>query len=213
MTKLLLTVSICLLASLSQPSRAQSIVDLLEQLALDEEKLRSLKSTLQQMYQSYATLEKGYTNIRNIAKGNFDLHQAFLDALFAISPAVRSDPRITAILNTEYSILSAYRSAGSRWGGSGVFTPQELDFIIDTYSALLQRCLQSIEELTMVVTADQLRMSDAERMQAIGRIDTETREQQTILQQLDNTLSIQTALRLKEAGDINTLKLIYGLPN
>lgn len=195
------------------PTRAQSIPELLLQLSLDEQKLSSMKSTLQQMYTGYATLEKGYTNIRDIAKGNFTLHQGFLDALWLISPAVQNDPRITTILNAEYSIVTNYRSASSRWSGSGVFTPQELNSIIDTYTALLQRCEQSIEELTMVITADQLRMSDAQRLQAIGRIDTETREQMGILQALNNTLSIQTAQRLKEAGDINTLKLLYGLPN
>ena len=209
MKKIIITLAICAAHS----ANAQSIPQLLEQLLLDKEKLTSLKATLQQMYTGYATLEKGYTNIRDIAKGNFNLHQAFLDALLVASPAVRSDPRITTIISTEYSILTGYHSATARWSGSGVFTPQELNYIIDTYSALLQRCQQSIEELTMILTADQLRMSDGERMQAINRIDEDTRQQAAILQQLDNTLSIQTQQRLKEQGDINTLNSIYGLPH
>jgi hypothetical protein len=213
MNKLFLTLLISLLGAMGARARAQSIAELLVQLSLDEQKLSSMKSTLQQMYQGYATLEHGYTNIRDIAKGNFDLHKGFLDALWLISPAVQNDPRITNILNAEYSIVSGYRNAGGRWSASGVFTPQELNYIIETYSALLQRCEQSIEELTMVIAADQLRMSDDQRMQAIGRIDTDTREQMGILRQLDNTLSIQTAQRLKEGGDINTLKLLYGIPN
>jgi hypothetical protein len=210
MTKIIMTIAISLIGHCVN---AQSIPQLLEQLLLDKEKLTSLKATLQQMYTGYATLEKGYTNIRNIAKGNFNLHQAFLDALLVASPAVRSDPRITTIISMEYSILTGYHSANTHWSASGVFTPQELNYIIDTYSALLQRCQQSIEELTMILTADQLRMSDGERMQAIGRIDEDTRQQAAILQQLDNTLSIQTEQRLKEQGDINTLNSIYGLPH
>ncbi len=65
----------------------------------------------------------------------------------------------------------------------------------------------------MILTADQLRMSDDERMQAIGRINVDTQSQLAMMQQLDNTLSIQTALRLREAGDINSLKALYDLPN
>jgi hypothetical protein len=202
-----------LLGSVARPARAQSIADLLLQLELDKEKLTSLKNTLQEMYQGYTTLEHGYTNIRDIAKGNFNLHQAFLDALFAVSPSVRNDPRITVILSTEYSVLSGYRSANGRWAASGVFTTQEMDYIVNTYSALLQRCLQSVEELTMVLTSDELRMSDADRMQAIGRINTDTQAQLAMMQQLDNSLSVQTVERLREAGDINTLKALYGLPN
>lgn len=172
-----------------------------------------MKNTLQEMYKGYESLQTGYTHIRDIAKANFNLHQTFLDALLAISPAVRSDPRIPGILNAEFSIVSAYRSVNARWGNSGVFTAQELDYIVTLYSALLQRCQQSMEELTMVLTADELRMSDAERMQSIGRIDTDSRGQLAMMQQLDNSLSLETAQRLKAAGDINTLKLLYGLPN
>jgi hypothetical protein len=208
-----LFILLSLVSNLSFHGRAQSIADLLIQLELDKEKLSSMKNTLQEMYQGYTELKQGYTRIRDIAKGNFNLHQGFLDALLAISPAVSSDPRITTILNSEYSIVSGYQTANTRWTTAGVFTGQELDYIINTYSSLLQRALQSVEELTMILTADQLRMSDAERMQAIGRIDADTRAQLATMQQLDNTLSIQTTQRLKEAGDINTLKALYDLPN
>lgn len=202
-----------LLTTSNVHGRAQTVADLLIQLELDKEKLTSMKNTLQEMYQGYETLQAGYTQIRDIAKSNFNLHQAFLDALLAISPAVAGDPRIPAILDAEYRIVSGYRAANAKWSGTGVFTAQELDDIIGTYAALLQRCRQSAEELTMVLTADQLRMSDAERMQAIGRIDADTRAQLSMMQELDNTLSLQATRRLKEAGDINALKQLYGLPH
>ncbi|HXD77598.1 MAG TPA: hypothetical protein VN616_07305 [Puia sp.] len=202
-----------LLATSNVHGRAQTVADLLLQLELDKEKLTSMKNTLQEMYQGYETLQAGYTHIRDIAKSNFNLHQAFLDALLAISPVVAGDPRIGAILDAEYRIVSGYRAANAKWSGSGVFTAQELEYIVGTYAALLHRCRQSVEELTMVLTADQLRMSDAERMQVIGRIDTETRAQLAAMQELDNTLSLQATRRLKEAGDINALRQLYGLPH
>src|ERR1700748_2944819 len=107
MTRLIFTLLIGLVGA---PAHAQSIPDLLLQLSLDEQKLSSMKNTLQQMYQGYATLETGYTHIRDIAKGTFTLHEAFLDALWLISPAVQNDPRITNILNAQYSIVSGYRT-------------------------------------------------------------------------------------------------------
>jgi hypothetical protein len=211
MTKLILLLG--LLGTVTHPGRAQSITDLLLQLELDKEKLTSMKNTLQEMYQGYDELKEGYTRIRDIAKDNFNLHAAFLDAMLVISPAVSGDPRIPVILNNEYSIVAGYQSANARWSASGVFTAGELSYIIQTYSALLQRCLQSIEELTMILTADELRMTDNDRMQAIGRINAESQAQLSMMQQLDNTLSIQTVQRLREAGDINTLKALYDLPN
>jgi purine nucleoside permease len=56
-------------------------------------------------------------------------------------------------------------------------------------------------------------MADADRMQAIGRIQTDTQGQLATMQQMDNNLSILAMKRLKERGDINTIKSLYGLPN
>ncbi len=198
MNKLVILFS--LVSTLSFHGRAQSIADLLVELELDEQKLSSMKNILQEMYQGYTELKQGYTHIRDIAKGNFNLHAAFLDALLAISPAVTSDPRITTIINSEYSIVSGYQTASTRWTTAGVFTGQELDYIINTYSALLQRCLQSAEELTMILTADQLRMSDAERMQAIGRIDVDTQAQLTMMQELNKQYPLHPNRTTVEGG-------------
>jgi hypothetical protein len=181
------------------PSKAQSIADLLIQLELDKEKLSAMKSTLTEMYQGYEQLKQGFTHIRDIAKANFNLHADFLSALLAVSPSVRGDPRINVILDREYRIVAGYASVDPTWKYA--------------YTGLLQRCLQSAEELTIILTANELRMSDAERMQAIGRIDLDTQAQLILLQQLDDAISLQVAQRQQAARDINSLKTLYDLPN
>jgi hypothetical protein len=195
------------------PTRAQTIADLVTQLVLDTEKLTSMKSTLQELYKGYEELDKGYTKIRDIAEGNFKLHKVFLDGLLAVSPAVQQSPRVLDIFNSEYSLVSEYTAASGRYPAGGPFTEQELGYIIGVLNTLLQRSTQAIEELTMILTADQLRMSDAQRLQAIDRIYTEVSGQLAFLRQFDNALAIQAAQRTKEANTINALKLLYGLPN
>src|SRR6266567_3313810 len=134
------------------PTRSQSIGDLITQLVLDAQKLTGLKAILQDMYTGYKVIDKGYTEIKNIAEGNFNLHKAFLDALLAVSPAVQQDSRVTDILNAETSILSEYRAASQRWHSDPHFTLPELQSIDDTYSALFRKSLQSIDELSLVIT-------------------------------------------------------------
>jgi hypothetical protein len=193
--------------------RAQSIADLAEELALDAQKLSSMKATLQEMYQGYTELKNGYTRIRDVVKDNFNLHEAFLDALWVLSPAVRSDPRLQEIINTEYRIVQAYEAATGRLSGQGVWTSQELGFITGTFSTLLQRSLQVVEELTMITTDNELRMNDAQRLQALGRIDTEIKGELGFMERFDQELAIEAARRGQESNDINTLKSLYGLPN
>ena len=213
MTKVILTISISLLTAPGSEPRAQSITDLVTQLVLDTEKLTSMKSTLQDMYKSYEIIGKGYKDIKDIAQGNFNLHKLFLDGLLAISPAVQNAPRIVDILNAQYSIVTEFKADVTRYPSGGPFTAQELDYIISVYNTLLQRSLQSIEELTMVLTADQLRMSDAQRLQAIDRVYADTNSQLSFLKIFTNSLAIQAAQRAKEQNDINTLKQLYGLPD
>jgi hypothetical protein len=189
------------------------VIDLTNQLLLDREKLASLKSTLQGMYNGYAALEKGYTRVRDIAKANFSLHRLFLDGLWILSPSVRSDSRIRDILTRESRLISDYKTAAARFSKTPVFTAQEMSYITSTWSGLLQKSLQAIEELTMIITDGQLQMSDAQRLQAIDRIDADIRGQYNFLQKFNNALSIQAAQRQKEGNDINTLKQLYGIPH
>lgn len=200
-----------LLGLVSVTASSQSVLQLTEQLVMDTEKLGSMKQTLQDMYQGYEELQQGYSRVRDIAKGNFSLHQAFLDALWVLSPAVRNDPRVAEIINTEYQIVAAYQAAGKRAIGTPVFTAQELDYIIGTYSALLQRSMQAVEELTMILTDNELQMSDAQRLQAIDRIDADIRSQLGFLERFDTEVALQAQQRQKEGGDINTLKSLYGI--
>jgi hypothetical protein len=190
----------------------QSIVDLTEELALDAQKLSSMKATLQEMYQGYAELKDGYTRIRDIVKDNFNLHDAYLDALWVVSPAVTNDPRMREIIINVERIVDVYQAATGRLGVS-VWTSQELSYINGTFSLLLQRSLQVVNELTMISTDNELRMNDAQRMQALARIDTEVKGELSFMERFNQELAIEAARRGQESNDINTLKSIYGLPN
>src|SRR5450631_1773868 len=190
-------------------ARAQSIAQLIEQLVLDTEKLTELKAILQDMYKSYEIINNGYSDIRNIVQGNFNLHKVFLDGLLAVSPAVQNYSRVKSILNTEYSIVSEYKAGFARFSADGHFTIQELDYMNKLYSTLFTRSLNCVNELVMVLTADQLRMSDAERLQSIDRVYADITGQLRTLREFNNNTSLQAVQRAREAGDIGTLKSIY----
>ncbi len=195
------------------PSHAQSIADLVEQLTLDKEKLSSLKATLQDMVKGYESLKRGYVQIRDLAEYNFMLHKSYLDGLSQVSPNVQSDPRINTIFDTERQFLQQYKAGIGTLGNGSLFTPPELLYINNIYSTLLQRSTQSIEELNMVVTDNQLQMTDAQRLQAIDRIDIDAKSQLAAVQQLNGIVAVQIAQRQGATRDINTLKTLYGLPD
>jgi hypothetical protein len=192
-------------------TQAQTIPQLLEQIILDTEKLSSLKSILQDMYKAYTIIHTGYNDIKEISEGTFNLHKAFLDALMVVSPAVQNYSRVVDIINAEYSIVSEYKAAYSKFRADGHFTIQELDYMNSIYTNLFDKSLSCLGELTMVITANQLRMSDAERLRAIDRVYADITGQLSLLRTFNNNTSIQAIQRAREANDVETLKGIYGI--
>lgn len=197
--------------AISERTQAQSIDQLLEQLFLDIQKLSSLKAILNDLYKSYQILDKGYSDIKSIAQGNFTLHQAFLDGLLAVSPTVRKYPRIIEIINTQSTIVNEYSTAYNRFKADGHFTPAELQFIGNLYNTLFNHGIKNLEELTIIITAGEARMTDAERLNAINKIYTDVTKDLYDMRSFNNSTVILAVQRAKALNDLTTLKTIYGI--
>jgi hypothetical protein len=193
------------------PCHAQ--VQEMQQLILDIEKLTQMKGILSDMKTGYQIYQQGYGTISNLSKGNFDLHHVFITGLLSVSPAVRNYGRIAEILANEASLVREYKRERNLFQQSGTFTVSELSYINDVYTRLVAETLNNIEELTNIISANKLSMSDAERIKAIDRIYGTSSDQLQFLRSFNNqgvSLSLQ---RSKDAADTQTLKQLYGISN
>jgi hypothetical protein len=93
------------------PKRALAQTPEVTQLILNIQKLNQLRKILKELKAGYDILFKGYTTIKDISKGNFKLHEAFLDGLLEVSPAVKRYKRIAEIIDFQVSLVSEYRKA------------------------------------------------------------------------------------------------------
>lgn len=194
---------------ISRTSVAQS--DEAQQLLLNWEKLTQLKKILQNMYDGYRIVHKGYTTIKDISEGNFSLHKTFLDGLLEVSPAVRKYKRIADILGYQVRIVKEYRSAFNQFKDTRQFTTAEINHIGKVYKNLFNQSLKNLDELAMVITAGRLRMSDDERLQAIDRIYNSITDQYTFLQEFNNQTAVLSVQREKDQMDIKLMRKIHGL--
>jgi len=190
--------------------QAQSIAEDTEQLLLDVEKLSQLKQILSDMYKAYTILHSGYEAVKGLSQGTFNLHKAFLDGLLAVNPTVASYFKVADIVNKETALVKEYQAANGFLHNSGQFSSQEMGYFLTMYNNLISGSLNNISELTMVVTAGTLRMSDAERLAAIDRIDRDITGQLTFLHSFDNGAALQAMQRAKAQGDIGALGSLYG---
>jgi len=180
------------------------------QLMLNLEKLSQLKNILSDMKKGYTVVSQGYKKVKDIASGNFSLHEVFLDGLMVVSPEVKRYRRVADIISAQKSIVSEYRAALRAFSVADVFGERELDYLGNVYSSLFDASLQNLEDLTMVVTSSKLRMSDDERLKAIDRIFLDTVDKLEFLRDFNRGAVVLLRQKQKEQREIGQLKMYYG---
>jgi len=194
-------------------SKASAQAEEIQQLLLNVEKLAQFKQILEDMKKGYALLEGGYNTIRDIAEGNFRLHQGFLDGLLQVSPAVRNYRRVAEIIASQAQLVKEYQDAYRRFRRNGLFNAAELAYIGRVYERLLAECLRHLDELALVITAGMARMSDDERLATIDRIYAGMQDKAVFLRQFNNRTIILALQRAKERNDVEALRQLYGTPD
>ncbi|EHQ27011.1 hypothetical protein [Mucilaginibacter paludis] len=202
---------ILILAGYAAAVKAQSTE--IQQLLLNAEKLRQFKSILADMKKGYEILNNGYNGVKDLSQGNFNLHKTFLDGLLLVSPTVRKYKKTALIISSQIALVKEYKTAYSRFRSDGNFAGSELDYMGKVYAGLLKRTAENLDELIMVTTAGQLRMSDDERIKAIDRIYDDMQDKLTFLYQFDNSTRILGVNRARQKNDNTTLRNIYGINN
>jgi len=203
--KIFLTVVIIFLIKVS--SKAQSFE--VQQLILNVEKLSQFKQILNDMKTGYQIVSKGYSAVRDISRGNFSLHETFLDGLWLVSPAVRQYWKVPRIVSNQLQLVKAYKSALGRFNKSRIFSSAEIRYMSKVYGQLFDESVKSIDDLITVLTERKLRMNDDERMAAIDRIYAEMEDKLAFLKRFNSDAGVLMAQRRKELDDSKTMELLY----
>ncbi len=209
--KKILILTLFLFAVTGVKNNASAQAQEIAQLVLNIQKLNQLKSILEDLKKGYDIVFKGYTTIKNLAEGNFKLHDVFLAELLKVSPAVRNYYKVAQIADMQLKLVKEYRSAFQRFNGGGRFTASELDYMTRVYSKLLAASLRNLDELTTVLTDKKLRSSDDERLKAIDQLHAQMEEKLVFVRAFNSNISVLAGQRAKAAHEANILIQIQGL--
>lgn len=187
--------------------RAQS--QELMQLSLNIQKLSQLRKILQNMKDGYTILTNGYNKVKDIAQGNFSLHEVFLEGLWEVNPMVKQYGKVAAIIELQIKLVQEYKAAWQQFKGSDLFDLKELDYIAGVHRKVLAQSLQQLEALAMVISSRELRMSDHERLEAIDRIHASVSEQLGQLRVFHNETKMTGFNRKVNLAELKELRKIY----
>jgi DNA repair ATPase RecN len=212
MKKLIFILGIALF-SLPIANKALAQKDEIAQLLLNVEKLAQFKQILSDMKKGYQILNGGYNTIKDLSEGNFSLHKTFLDALMEVSPTVKNYKRVADIINYQIILVKEYKSAFNRFKQDNNFNQQELAYLGRVYENLFKQSLNNLDDLVTIITANKLRMSDDERLEAIVKIFADMQDKLLFLRYFNNNTTVLAVQRAKERNDANTMRLVYGINN
>ncbi|MWB92921.1 TerB family tellurite resistance protein [Flavobacterium sp. GA093] len=200
MKKILIVTILITLLMIPVKSMGQSAE--IQQLILNIEKLSQFKKILSDMKKGYELLSGGYKTVKDMTEGNFSLHKTFLDALMQVSPAVKNYKRVAEIVEYQISIVKESRNGMNRFIKNGNFSGQEINYFEKVYGNLLNQSLRNLDELTMIITADKLRMSDDERLKAVDDIYEQMQDKLLFLRNFNNTSNVLALQRAREKNDV-----------
>ncbi len=156
-------------------------------------------------------LQRDYGQITSLAKGNFDLHKAYLDGLSQVSPAVKKYQKIGNIIANQAGLVAAFTAAFSGWQSGGWFKATELAGMKSFGEDQMDKAAKELDELLLVVTAGRLKMNDEERIGAIDRIDTRLNEQISLLRDFIKVQNQLSDRRKQSKSDIEVMRKLNGV--
>jgi hypothetical protein len=181
----------------------------LKQLELDIQKLAQLKSMLSEMSRGYSILDKGYGSIKDLSQGNYNLHKTYLDKLLDVSVSVKNNPKTASVMNLQAQIAAVCASSQQMVNQSTAFNGNEKTSLITLLQNIISQSYSLLDELKLVSTPGVLRMSDAERMRVIDRIENAMKEKLIIVLQQTKNIDIVIAGRNKQLLETQQLKSLF----
>jgi preprotein translocase subunit YajC len=165
MKRILLTISFCCLYFLGFSQSAE-----VKQLLLNVEKLKQFKNILEDMKKGYTIIDQGYGTIKKISEGNFSLHETFLDNLLKVSPTVKKYYRVNEIIHLQIRLAKTSSFVLKQFSSKKGWSLEDINYLQSVLKRIGKSSLQNLNDLTMVLSANQLRMNDDERLKEIDRI-------------------------------------------
>jgi hypothetical protein len=188
------------------PGRGQSgeIKAYLQQIAAYEVYIKDAEK-------GYKIVESGIHTVGEIKNGTFNLHSAFFSSLQAVNPSVRSYAQVAEVALIQIATVDAFENAIKTLKASGQLNGDELTYIGQVYSSVVDAGLEDVSALTAVITSGSYSMNDGERLRNIDRIYNDAIDRYKFTQSFTTQCGLLDRSRSAEAVDVSEVGALYGI--
>ncbi len=197
------------------PASSQTLAEWTEQKKTQKkyllQQIAALQVYLNYAKKGYEVAGKGINTVRNIKKGDFNLHDQFFTSLKNVNPKISRYVKVADIIAYQVRIIKQTKHTIQGIRETKQFTTNELDYCKKVFDNLMDECIKNIEELLMVITSDVLEMKDDERLKRVDKIYLNMLDKYSFCSSFSEEMGLLSVQRLGEQMEINRSKLINGL--
>jgi len=191
------------LAEWTQQKKTQ-IQYLLDQIAAN-------KVFIDYVEKGYAIAKSGLTTIQDIKSGDFDLHRDFFRSLEIVNPTIKDYVRVADVIACQVRVVKNINATIKGLKESEALSIDELDHCKSVFGNLLDECLENVDELYLVITSGELKMSEIERIKRIDQIYTAMQSNYSFCRSFSNECLVLAMQRLNEVFEIKVGKQLNGV--
>jgi len=159
----------------------------------------------------YNIVSGGINTIRDIKKGDLNIHTAFFNSLKAVNPKIAKYQKVADIISYQIRIIKQTKETIAYIRETKQFTPEEIEYNRKVFDFLLNECIESINELLAIITSGELEMKDNERLTRIDKSYTDMQDKYTFCTVMSEDMALLAAQRMGEYWEIQKSKIINGI--
>jgi hypothetical protein len=168
-----------------------------------------LQLYLNWLKKGYSIASKGLTLINDLKHGDFNMFQDYFNSLEQVKGPIKEGAKIAAMIAMQVQIVTRYQNYYHKVQASGTFTAQELTYVYNFYSLLLDDAGTDIDALTDVISDGKLQMKDDERISRINQLYKSMMGKYEAFYSFSNQIGLQAQQRQSDKNCWQNLQNLY----
>ena len=151
------------------------------------------------------------TEISDWSQKQKDLFSSYYQELWQIKTAIAYYSRISEMTQKQVALVNSYNQAWNLLKSDKHFTADELTYMSNVYSGILQESVKDLDQILLVINPNKTQMPDAKRMEIINKSADHMDSNYNDMQQFNNQNEILSLQRATDENEVITLKKYYGI--
>jgi len=139
-------------------------------------------------------------------------YREYYEELAKVKAIISYYQRIRDITQKQVRLVNEYQHAWQLIQQDDHFTLDEIEYMSEVYSGILEESLNNIDQITLIVQSFTTTMSDAKRLEIINNAADQVDANYDDLMRFNQQNVLLSLSRAKTSIEVQTVKKLYGLP-